>query len=531
MLENFWKDKYPAGVSPEIDPDQYPNVLAVLKDSCQRFANKPAFTNLGKTLTYGDLYTLSGHFAAYLQKHSGLQPGDRIAIQMPNVLQYPIAVFGAMRAGYVVVNTNPLYTAREMLHQFNDADVKAIVILDALTDKLATVINDTSIKTVIVAAAVAEPTLQEGQFSLNELIRQGERLAPLDAHQASRDDIAVLQYTGGTTGVAKAAMLSHGNILANAEQMNERFDNILTPGQETGICPLPLYHIYAFTVNMIGLFGMGEANLLIPNPRDLDSFVNAIKAVPFKGLAGINTLFVGLCQHPGSKDIDFSNLKITLSGGAALTHSAAHLWEDVTGCAITEGYGLSETSPVVSFNVFGEEELGTVGKPLEQTQVAAWNEHNQPVSEGEVGELVVKGPQVMKGYWQRDDETSKVMIDGWFKTGDMGLIQSNGNVKIVDRLKDMIIVSGFNVFPNEVEDVLSEHPAVMEAAVVGEADEKTGEAVKAFVTVNESVTQDGLREYCREHLTNYKVPKHIEVLEELPKSTVGKILRRELRKR
>lgn len=514
--------------------ENYTNLRQFIDDRFASYEGRLAYRCLGQSMLYDELDKHATHLARYFEHEMGLQAGDRIVIQLPNLIQYPVAMYAAVRLGLVVVNTNPLYTPREMLHQFTDSGAKAIVILSDLLPKLEQVREQTQIEHVLVTEAADFIQLSSpghNYHNFTDALNKGETLGDFTPSQAERDDTAVLQYTGGTTGVSKGAVLSHGNLLANAGQMAARLEARCQQSEGVFVCPLPLYHIYAFTVNMIGLFGMGEANLLIPNPRDMDSFVNAIKAVPFKGLAGINTLFVGLCQHPGFKDIDFSNLKITLSGGAALTHSAAHLWEDVTGCAITEGYGLSETSPVVSFNVFGEEELGTVGKPLEQTQVAAWDEHNQPVSEGEVGELVVKGPQVMKGYWQRDGETSKVMINGWFKTGDMGLIQSNGNVKIVDRLKDMIIVSGFNVFPNEVEDVLSEHPAVMEAAVVGEADEKTGEAVKAFVTVNESVTQDELREYCREHLTNYKVPKHIEVLEELPKSTVGKILRRELRKR
>lgn len=514
--------------------ENYTNLRQFIDDRFASYEGRLAYRCLGQSMLYDELDKHATHLARYFEHEMGLRAGDRIVIQLPNLIQYPVAMYAAVRLGLVVVNTNPLYTPREMLHQFTDSGAKAIVILSDLLPKLEQVREQTQIEHVLVteAADFIQPSSPEHNYhNFTDALNKGETLGDFTPSQAQRDDTAVLQYTGGTTGVSKGAVLSHGNLLANAGQMAARLEARCQQSEGVFVCPLPLYHIYAFTVNMIGLFGMGEANLLIPNPRDMDSFVNAIKAVPFKGLAGINTLFVGLCQHPGFKEIDFSNLKITLSGGAALTHSAAHLWEDVTGCAITEGYGLSETSPVVSFNVFGEEELGTVGKPLEQTQMAAWDEHNQPVPEGEVGELVVKGPQVMKGYWQRDDETSKVMINGWFKTGDMGLIQSNGNVKIVDRLKDMIIVSGFNVFPNEVEDVLSEHPAVMEAAVVGEADEKTGEAVKAFVTVNESVTQDELREYCREHLTNYKVPKHIEVLEELPKSTVGKILRRELRKR
>ncbi|NHH90198.1 long-chain fatty acid--CoA ligase [Pseudoalteromonas sp. MB47] len=505
------------------------NLTQLIEHSCKTYADFSAYTSVGRTFTFSQVEQQSRYLAQWFQQQSGLVAGDRIAIQLPNIVDYPIVTYAAFRAGLIVVNTNPLYTAREMLHQFNDADVKAIVILDALSEKLATIINDTSIKTVIVAAALAEPALQESQFSLNELIRQGERLAPLDAHQASRDDIAVLQYTGGTTGVAKAAMLSHGNILANAEQMNERFENILTPGQETGICPLPLYHIYAFTVNMVSLFAMGQFNVLIPNPRDLDALVKQIEPFDINYFSGINTLFIGLCMHPRFKALNFSNLKMTVSGGAALTHAAADAWMSTTGCTITEGYGLSETSPVVTLNDFQNEEIGSIGRPLSNTTVEIWDENDEPVADGESGEIVVKGPQVMMGYWQRQDETDKCMKRGFFKTGDVGLKLPSGNYKIVDRLKDMIIVSGFNVYPNEVENILCQHPAICEAAVIGAKDEKTGERVCAYITLKEQVDEQQVSDYCRENLSAYKVPKSIIFMEQLPKSTVGKILRRELR--
>ncbi|WP_018983607.1 AMP-binding protein [Salinimonas chungwhensis] len=513
--------------------EQYTNLREFTDHQFERFGSRLAYRCMGQAMLYSELDRHATHLARYFEHELGLKAGDRIVIQLPNLIQYPLAMCAAVRLGLVIVNTNPQYTPREMLHQFTDSGAKAIVILNDLLPQLEQIKAKTDIEQVIVtgAADFIQPVAPDNNYHwLMNALEKGESLAEYTPGNATRDDIAVLQYTGGTTGVSKGAVLSHGNLLANAGQMAERLQARCETSEGVFVCPLPLYHIYAFTVNMIGLFGMGEANLLIPNPRDMDSFVNAIKAVPFKGIAGINTLFVGLCQHPGFKDVDFSNLKVTLSGGAALTQSAAHMWEEVTGCPVTEGYGLSETSPVVTFNLFGEEELGTVGKPLTETQVAAWDENNQPLPTGEVGELVVKGPQVMKGYWQRQDETDKAMINGWFKTGDMGMVQQNGNVKIVDRLKDMIIVSGFNVFPNEVEDVLSEHPSVMEAAVVGQPDEKSGEAVKAYVTLSESVSEEVLRDYCREHLTNYKVPKTIIVLDELPKSTVGKILRRELRK-
>jgi len=506
------------------------NLTQLIDHTCQTYADLPAYNSAGKTLTFSDVEQQSRYLAQWFQQHSGLQVGDRIAIQLPNIVDYPIVTYAALRAGLIVVNTNPLYTAREMLHQFNDAGVKAIVLLDGLADKLTTIIDQTSINTVIVTAAVGLPAVKGTQLSLPELIEQGEQLAPLKAHNANRDDIAVLQYTGGTTGVAKAAMLSHGNILANAEQMNERFAEIMQPGQETGICPLPLYHIYAFTVNMIGLFAMGQFNVLIPNPRDLDALVKQVEPHTINYFSGINTLFIGLCMHPGFKALDFSQLKMTVSGGAALTHAAADAWMKVTGCTITEGYGLSETSPVATLNDFKKEEIGSIGRPLSNTVVEIWDENDQPVAEGQSGEIVVKGPQVMMGYWQRQDETDKCMKRGFFKTGDVGLQLPSGNYKIVDRLKDMIIVSGFNVYPNEVENVLCQHPAICEAAVIGAQDEKTGERVCAYITLKEPIDEQQVTDYCRENLSAYKVPKSIIFMEELPKSTVGKILRRELRK-
>lgn len=507
------------------------NLSDYLEECFSTHGEKVAFHCLGQSLDFNSIEKQSRYLARYFQHQLGLQPGDRIVIQLPNITQYPITAYAALRAGLVVVNTNPLYTTREMLHQFNDAGAKAIVILSDLMPKLEAIQAETKLEHVLVTGAAdllkGETTAVEGADGFMQALALGETLPEFVASPATLDDVAVLQYTGGTTGVAKGAMLTHANLLTNAAQMKQRISQRCDSG--TFVCPLPLYHIYAFTVNMLGLFGIGIANHLIPNPRDIDGFVASIKSTEFNGIAGINTLFVGLCQHPDFKAMDFSNLRVTFSGGAALTKSAALLWEQVTGCPVTEGWGLTETSPVVTLNNFGEEEIGTVGKPLEDTFVAVWDANNQPLSAGEEGELVVKGPQVMKGYWNRPDETAKVLANGWLKTGDVGFVQDNGNIKIVDRLKDMIIVSGFNVYPNEVEEILCLHPAVMEAAVVGEANEKTGEAVHAFVSLKETASEAELIEFCREHLTNYKVPQHVTILDELPKSTVGKILRRELR--
>ena len=509
------------------------NIAEFIETQCNKFFDKPAYHCLGQTLTFAEVEEKSRNLARWLQHESGLQQGDRIAIQLPNIIQYPIAAYAALRAGLVVVNTNPLYTPREMKHQFTDSGAKALVILSDMLPKFEEIKTDTGIEQVVVTGAAdllappAESTHDYHDFVA--AMETGASLPDLQPLMASREDIAVLQYTGGTTGVAKGACLTHENILANAAQMLERISTRCEEGKEIFVCPLPLYHIYAFTVNMMSLFSVGTMNILIPNPRDLDGFIEAIKPFKFTGVAGINTLFVGLCRHPGFQQLDFSALKMTFSGGTALTGAAADLWESVTGCAVTEGYGLSETSPVATFNNFGSEELGTVGSPLAQTKVEAWDEDGNVLPVGEVGELVISGPQVMQGYWQRPEETAKVMRKGFFRTGDMGMVQANGNIKIVDRLKDMIIVSGFNVYPNEVEDVLCRHPQVIEAAVTGTQDEKTGEAVVAHVVLTEAASREEIIDFCRLELTGYKVPKHVIVHKELPKSTVGKILRRELR--
>ena len=512
---------------------KYPNITAFLTHSLEKFADRPAYHCLGQTLTFGEIDEKSRHLAQWFQHECGLQSGDRIAIQLPNIIQYPIAAYAAFRAGLVVVNTNPLYTPREMQHQFSDSGAKALVILTDFLDKYEAIKNDTSIEHVLVTGAaelLGQPLeVPAGCHGLSSALERGRELPPVREVTAIHEDIAVLQYTGGTTGVAKGACLTHANLLANAAQMGVRISQRGNEGEEIFVCPLPLYHIYAFTVNMLTLFSMGALNILIPNPRDLDSLVKTIEPFRFTGFAGINTLFAGLCRHAGFKQLDFSRLKMTFSGGTALTSTAAELWQSVTDCPVTEGWGLSETSPVITLNEFDREEVGTVGTPLAQTEVQVWDDNSQAVAQGESGELVVRGPQVMLGYWQRPDETAKVMHNGFFRTGDVGLIQDNGNIRIVDRLKDMIIVSGFNVYPNEVEDVLSRHPQVLEAAVVGSPSEQTGEAVCAHLVVDGEINESELLVFCREQLTPYKVPKQIVLHKELPKSTVGKILRRELR--
>ncbi|WOX05168.1 AMP-binding protein [Microbulbifer pacificus] len=509
------------------------NLADYIGQCLQRFHDKPAYHCLGQTLTFGEIEEKSRHLAQWLQHECGLEAGDRIAIQLPNITQYPIAAYAALLAGLVVVNTNPLYTPREMQHQFSDSGAKALVILADFVGKFEEIKSATGIEHVLVtgpADLLGNPvSAPEGYHSFVSAIERGAACSDLVQSKAARTDIAVLQYTGGTTGVAKGACLTHDNLLANTQQMLERILQRGNEGEEIFVCPLPLYHIYAFTVNMLTFFGMGSLNVLIPNPRDIDGFVKMIAPFRFTGLAGLNTLFVGLCRHPEFKQLDFSSLKMTFSGGTALTSSAAELWHQVTGCPVTEGWGLSETSPVICLNEFGREEIGTVGTVLEDTEVQVWDEDGNALPQGESGELVVRGPQVMLGYWNRPEETDKVMRNGFFRTGDVGLIQDNGNIRIVDRLKDMIIVSGFNVYPNEVEDVLCRHPQVVEAAVVGVPSEQTGEAVRAHLVVDGEVDENEIIEFCRTQLTAYKVPKQIVIQKELPKSTVGKILRRELR--
>src|SRR5690606_14502947 len=504
MTENFWKDKYPVGVAAEINPDQYPNILAVLKESCQRFADKPAFSNLGKTLTYGEVYKLSGDFAVYLQKHTDLKPGDRIAVQLPNVLQYPVVVFGAMRAGLVVVNTNPLYTAREMEHQFNDSGAKALICLANMAHLAEQVVPKTGVKTVIVTevgdmlptfkrllvnAVIKHVKKMVPAYNLPQAIKLNDALAQgrgqsFSEANPNNSDVAVLQYTGGTTGVAKGAMLTHRNLVANMLQVKELMGANLDEGCEVLIAPLPLYHIYAFTFHCMAMMLIGGHNILITNPRDLPSVVKDLAKYRFTGFVGLNTLFVALCNNEDFRKLDFSSLKLTVSGGMALQLATAERWKEVTGCAICEGFGMTETSPVATVNPFSAIQLGTIGIPLPSTLCRIVDEQGRELPIGEIGELCVKGPQVMKGYWQRQEATDEVLdADGWLKTGDIALIAEDGCLRIVARKKDMILVSGFNVYPNELEDVLATLPGVLQCAAIGVPDEKSGEAIKVFVVV------------------------------------------------
>jgi long-chain acyl-CoA synthetase len=552
MTDNFWKDKYPVGIAAEIDADQYPNIQAVLKESCQRFADKPAFSNMGKTLTYGELYQLSGTFAAYLQNHTDLKPGDRIAVQLPNVLQYPVVVFGAMRAGMIVVNTNPLYTAREMEHQFNDSGAKALVCLANMAHLAEEVLPKTGIKHVIVTevgdllpplkrllvnTVVKHVKKMVPAFNLPQAVKLNQALAlgrgkAVTEASPSNTDIAVLQYTGGTTGVAKGAMLTHRNLVANMLQSKALMGSNLGEGCEIVICPLPLYHIYAFTFHCMAMMLTGNHNILITNPRDLPGTVKELSKWKFTTFVGLNTLFVALCNNEDFRRLDLSSLKLTLSGGMALQLATAERWKEVTGCAICEGYGMTETSPVVSVNPYQNIQIGTIGIPVPSTQCKVIDDDGNDLPLGERGELCVKGPQVMKGYWQRQEATDEMLsADGWLKTGDIAVIQDDGYMRIVDRKKDMILVSGFNVYPNELEDVLATLPGVLQCAAIGVPDEKSGEAIKVFVVVRpgESLSKEQVMEHMRTNLTGYKVPRSVEFRDSLPTTNVGKILRRELR--
>jgi long-chain acyl-CoA synthetase len=559
MQADFWNDKRPAGVPSHIDLTVYKSVLEVFERSCKRFADRPAFTNLGVTLTYADLDRQSAAFAGYLQQHTDLVPGDRIAVQMPNVLQYPIAVFGAMRAGLIVVNTNPLYTAREMRHQFKDSGARALVYLNMFGKLVQEVLPDTGIEVLIEAKMGDLLPLAKG-WLVNTVVARVKKMVPayhlpqavpfrqvmrqgrghaLKPVQVTLDDVAVLQYTGGTTGLPKGAMLTHGNLVANMLQVLACFSQLgpdgqrmIKEGQEVMIAPLPLYHIYAFTANCMCMMVTGNHNVLITNPRDIPGFVKELKKWRFSALLGLNTLFVALMENPDFKHLDFSSLKVTNSGGTALVKATAERWESITGCRIVEGYGLTETSPVASTNPYGQQaRLGTVGIPLPDTAYKVIDDDGNELALGERGELCIKGPQVMKGYWQRPDATAEVLdAQGWLKTGDIAVIDSDGFTRIVDRKKDMIIVSGFNVYPNEIEDVVMAHPKVANCAAIGVPDERSGEAVKLFVVPRDGgVSVEELKAYCKANFTGYKVPKQIVLRDSLPMTPVGKILRRELR--
>jgi long-chain acyl-CoA synthetase len=547
-----WFQHYPKGIPQEIDPNKYQSITELFEISCQKFKDKIAFKNFGATLTYDELFKASADFASFLQNTAGLKKGDRIAIQMPNVMQYPVALFGALRAGLVVVNTNPLYTPPEMEHQFNDSGAKAIVILETCAASLEQVLKKTSIETVIVTG-VGDMLGWPKSLLINTVIRHVKKMVPKynlpDAYgwyealdlgaeksftptRSTHEDIAFLQYTGGTTGVAKGAMLTHRNIISNMLQIKAWISPSLNEGEEIAILALPLYHIFSLTLNGLAIVDFGGTNLMITNPKDIPGFIKTLKKERFTLFPGVNTLFNALLNHPDIGTVDFSECKVAVAGGMALQTAVAHRWKAQTKSIIVEGYGLTETSPVASVNpIDGTDRVGTIGLPLPSTQIRLIDDDEKPLPIGERGEIAIKGPQVMKGYWNRPDETAKVMTnDGWFKSGDIGFMDADGFTKIVDRKKDMILVSGFNVYPNEIEDVLALHPKVLESAAIGVSDDKSGEVVKVFIVKKDpSLNDEEVLNHCKESLAAYKIPKHIEYRKELPKTNVGKILRRALR--
>jgi len=548
--ERPWLKHYAKGVAANIDPDAYCSVVELIEKNFTKYKNKGAFSSMGKTLTYGDIDQYSRQFGAYLISR-GLKPGDRIALMMPNLLQYPIALFGALRAGLVVVNTNPLYTPREMKHQFVDSGATAIVIAENFAHNLQQVLPDTQINTVIVTS-IGEMLPPIKRCLVNFVVRTIKRMVPkfeipntvrfrdalkqgkrftIPAVDHNPEEVILLQYTGGTTGVSKGAMLTNRNLVANMLQIRAVMDPVLEEGKEVAICALPLYHIFAFTVNCLALSSKGALSILIVNARDLKSVMKEIKTHPISIFPGVNTLFNALMNHPDFGSLDFSHLKITVGGGMAVQRAVAERWQQLTGCYLAEGYGLTETSPLLCVNPLdGTGRLGTIGLPAPNTDIRIVDEEGKVLGPEEVGELQAKGPQVMKGYYNRPDETAKSIKDGWFATGDIAKMLPDGFFQIVDRKKDMILVSGFNVYPNEIEDVLATHPKVLEVAAVGIPDEKSGEVVKVFIVKKDnSLTEKEVIAFCHENLTNYKVPKSVEFRKELPKTNVGKILRRALR--
>ena len=551
-IERPWLASYPANVPDEINVDEFPSIVAVFEQACERFRDRPAFSNLGKALSYDDLDRLSARFASYLLNDLKLKKGERVALMMPTILQYPIAIFGVLRAGLTVVNTNPMYTGRELRHQLVDSGASAIVVLESFAHTLAGVIGDTQVRQVVTTGIgdllgfpkgpIVNFTVRyvkklvpdydlPGAIGFREALARGERHR-LPAADIRADDIAFLQYTGGTTGVAKGAMLTHRNLVANMQQSSAWISRDIQPGKEVIITALPLYHIFALTSNCLVFMKFGGLNVLITNPRDMDGFVREIARSGFTAITGVNTLFNGLLNTPGFEKVDFSQLRLSLGGGMAVQRAVAERWKQVTGVTLVEAYGLTETSPACCMNPLDLPDYnGSIGLPIPSTDCCLKDEEGRMVPLGEVGELCARGPQVMAGYWNRPEETAKVIdADGWLHTGDMARMDERGFFFIVDRKKDMILVSGFNVYPNEIEDVVAMMPAVLEVAAVGVPDDKSGEAVKVVIVRKDpALTAEQVKAFCRENLTGYKLPKFVEFRDELPKSNVGKILRRELR--
>lgn len=552
MIEKVWLKSYPPGVPEEVDLDAYASVTDVFEQAVERFGESPCFSNLGTTLSYNDMDRYTDQLASYLQNLPGMNKGDRVAVMMPNVLQNPIAIFAILRCGFTVVNTNPLYTARELKHQLTDSGARAIIVMENFCHTLDEVIADSPVehvittqlgdllrfpKSLIVNLVVKYIKKMVPAFSLPQAVsfkdalrqgsRQSRRAVPVD-----HDDIAFLQYTGGTTGVAKGAMLTHGNMTANMQQASAWIKGAVSENEEVIITALPLYHIFSLTANCLTFMKIGALNHLITNPRDMPGFVKELQGLRFTALTGVNTLFNGLMNTPGFDQIDFSNLKLSLGGGMAVQQPVAERWQELTGSPLLEAYGLTETSPAACINPLNLKEYnGSIGLPVSSTEVSVQDGDGNILGQGEIGELCVRGPQVMKGYWQKPEETAKVISgDGWLKTGDVAQMDELGFFRIVDRLKDMILVSGFNVYPNEIETVIAGHEGVLEVGVIGEPHAESGEVVKAVIVRKDpNLDEAAIIAHCREHLTGYKTPRIVEFRDELPKSNVGKILRRELR--
>jgi len=549
--ERPWLKNYPSGIPANINAEKYGSLVEMFDTVFTKYKDMPAFTCMGSTMTFGELDKKSKQFGGFLLQR-GFEKGDKIALMMPNLLQYPIALFGALRAGIIVVNTNPLYTPREMEHQFTDAEVKGIVIAENFAHNLEKIISKTNIKTVVVTSIGEMHSFFKRTF-VNFAVRTLKRMVPAytlansvdfrtalsegkkfeyESHKGEPDDVILLQYTGGTTGVSKGAMLTNKNLVANMEQIQAWMMPFMTKPNQIALSPLPMYHIFAFSVNCLALMSIGTHTVLITNARDIGSIIKEFKKYKVTLFTGVNTLYNALLNHDDFASLDFSSLNITVGGGMAVQTAVAKKWREVTGCHLAEGFGMTETSPVVTVNPLDDTlKLGSIGLPLSSTDVRIVNEDGQVLGVGEVGEIQVHGPQVMKGYYNRPDETAKTITpDGWLFTGDIGKMDEDGFFSIVDRKKDMILVSGFNVYPNEVEDVIASHPKVLEVAAIGVPDDKSTEVVKVFVVKkDDSLTESEVIDFCRENLTGYKVPKHLEFRDELPKSNVGKILRRILK--
>ena len=553
MMERVWLDSYTEGTPHDIDPDSYPSLVAIIDEAIARFPDRPAFENLGVRITFAELDRLAKDFGGYLAK-AGLGKGDRIALMMPNVLQYPVALVAALRAGLVVVNVNPLYTARELRHQLADSGARAIVVLENFGHVLEECIDDTDLERVVVTG-LGDMLSFPKNVLVNFIVRRVKKLVPRfridaairweDALSAGRgaaageveltgEDLAFLQYTGGTTGVSKGAMLTHRNMVSSVLQADGFLRPFAREGEEVVVTALPLYHIFALAVNGLLYMRFGALNVLITNPRDMPGFVRILKGVRFTTITGVNTLFNGLMNTSGFAGLDFSRMRVSVGGGMAVQSAVAERWKKITGVALLEGYGLTETSPCACMNpLHFQDYTGTVGVPMPSTQCRVVDDAGNPLPVDTPGELCIRGPQVMRGYWNRPDETTAVIDDeGWFRSGDIAEMDARGFFRIVDRKKDMILVSGFNVYPNEVEEVVSQHPEVAEVGAIGVPDELSGEAVKIVVVKRSpGLTEESLRSYCEEHLTGYKRPRHVEFADDLPKTNVGKILRRELRER